>query len=63
MNPKKYKLVDSYEGYVIVGFYSTLQAAKQAADDFRRETDGECSLTLFRWSDTYSAYVTEMLFP
>lgn len=63
MNRRKYKLVDCYEDYTVIGFYSTLNTARQAADDYRRETDGECDLTLFRWSNTYSAYVTEILYP
>lgn len=41
---KKYRLVDYYENYGIVGEYDTIEEMKKAAQNWLSETDGECKL-------------------
>ena len=53
---KKYKLIDYYEGYGVVGEYDTIEEMKEAAYNWMLETDGECDLSYRRRCEECGKY-------
>lgn len=53
---KKYRLVDYYEGYEIIGEYSSYNKMLTAAYEYTIDTDGECDLEYYEWCKYYNKY-------
>lgn len=41
-----FEVIDLYEGYLLVGIYDTIYEAREAANEFRQDTDGECNIII-----------------
>ena len=54
---KKYRLVDNYEGYGIVGEYDTIGEILIAAYKWMSETDYECDLRYFKQDEQSATYI------
>lgn len=54
---ERYKLIDFTDDYGLVGHYSTLEEAQEAAEAWRDDTDGDCELVIYEWDEDIQAYV------
>lgn len=54
---ERYKLIDFTDDYGLVGRYSTLEDAQEAAEAWRDDTDGDCQLVIYEWDEDVQAYV------
>ena len=54
---ERYKLLDFTDGYGLVGYYSTLEDAQEAAEAWRDDTDGDCELVIYEYDEDVQAYV------
>ncbi|MGN0688225.1 MAG: hypothetical protein ACI4KA_08975 [Oscillospiraceae bacterium] len=43
-----YKLIDWYEGYLLIGIYETHAEARRAAKQFEADTDGKCNIEIIK---------------
>ncbi len=54
----KYWLIDYVDDYGTVGYYETLEEAREAIEDWMIDTDGECRLYLKEWDERLGAYIS-----
>lgn len=56
MTMKKYQLLDTYEGFCVVGYYDNTADMKIAAEKRVADTDGECLLERRRLNPKTNRY-------
>lgn len=56
MSHKKYRILDLYENYGLIGEFDRYGEACRAAELWKLETDGECDLIMFRWNEISQIY-------
>lgn len=53
---KKFYLWDYYEDYGHIGDYDTEAEAREAAEEWYEETDGECQIVIFKFCEAVNGY-------
>lgn len=53
---KKWKLVDSYEGWDVLGYFDHLNSVKKVCRERDLDTDGEWSPILYKWDEKRQQY-------
>lgn len=52
----KYKVVDTYEGFDLIGYANTLKEVKQLAKQQYEDCDGECSICYYPLNEKTQKY-------
>lgn len=58
---KRYKIIDTYEGYVTIGYANTVTEVKGIATEFIEATDGECDIFVMTLNDEHQKYVRKSM--
>ena len=59
--PKKYRVIDQYENYGIIGEFDKYGEACKAAELWKTETDGECNLVMLCWNANSQVYESAII--
>lgn len=53
---KRYKVIDLYEGYDVIGYADTLAEVKAMAKEYYMDTDGECDINFMQLNEKTQNY-------